>query len=63
MNITYDWNKGVWSNLPLGVKVSKLHKFNALPVQFSGSYEYNFANAAVVPEWSVNLTVKLLFPM
>ena len=63
MNITYDWNQGVWSNLPLGVKVSKLHKFNALPVQFSGSYEYNFANATVVPEWSVNLTVKLLFPM
>lgn len=63
MNITYDWNKGAWVNLPLGIKVSKLHKFDKLPVQFSGSYEYNFATAAVAPAWSVNLTVKLLFPM
>ena len=63
MNITYDWNKGAWVNLPLGIKVSKLHKFAKLPVQFSGSYEYNFANASVTPEWSVNLTVKFLFPI
>jgi hypothetical protein len=61
MNVTYDWKKGAWTNLPLGIKVSKLHKFNTLPVQFSGSYEYNFANTYVAPEWTLNLTVKFLF--
>jgi hypothetical protein len=63
MNATYDWDKGAWVNLPLGMKVSKLHKFGAQPVQFSGSYEYNFADDEVAPEWAVNLTVKLLFPL
>jgi hypothetical protein len=34
-----------------------------LPVQFSGAYEYNFANDYVAPEWTVNFTVKFLFPL
>ena len=63
MNATYDWDKGLWANLPLGLKVSKLHKFDKLPVQFSASYEYNFADEVVAPEWSLNLTVKFLFPI
>lgn len=63
MNATYDWEKGAWTNLPLGMKVSKLHKFGSQPVQFSGSYEYNFADDYVAPEWSMNLTIKFLFPI
>jgi len=63
MNATYDWEKGAWTNLPLGAKLSKLHKFGAQPVQFSGSYEYNFADDYVTPEWIVNFTVKFLFPL
>lgn len=63
MNITYDWNASRWSNLPLGLKLSKLIKFGKQPVQFSGSYEYNFADDAVSPEWTVNLAVKFLFPL
>lgn len=63
MNLTYDWQKGAWANLPLGLKVSKLHKFGALPVQFSGSYEYNFANDFVAPRWTLNFGVKFLFAL
>ena len=63
MNVTYDWEKGAWVNLPLGIKVSKLHKFGAQPVQFSGSYEYNFADDQIGPAWTANLTVKFLFPL
>jgi len=63
MNVTYDWDKGGWTNLPLGLKVSKLHRFGSQPVQFSGSYEYNFADDRVAPEWAVNFTVKFLFPL
>ena len=63
MNITYDWEKDDWTAIPLGVKLAKLVKFGRLPVQFSGAYEYNFANDYVAPEWTVNFTVKFLFPL
>ncbi len=63
MNITYDWEEGQWSDLPLGVKLAKLHKFGDLPVQFSGYYEYDFQDDVVGPEWTVNFTVKVLFPI
>lgn len=63
MSITYDWNRSGWSALPLGFKLSKLHKFSNFPVQFSGSYEYNFADDVVSPQWTINLTAKFLFPL
>jgi len=63
MNITYDWDKADWIALPLGVKLAKLTKFSTLPVQFSGAFEYNFADDYVVPEWTISFTVKLLFPL
>lgn len=63
MNITYDWDKNAWTSLPLGIKLAKLHKFGQLPVQLSGYYEYNFQDDFVAPRWSVNFTVKLLFPV
>ncbi|HAJ91619.1 MAG TPA: hypothetical protein DCO71_03200 [Gammaproteobacteria bacterium] len=63
MNATYDWNLNDWTNLPLGVKLSKLVKLGDQPVQFSGYYEYNFQDDYIAPEWTVNFTVKLLFPI
>jgi len=63
MNVTYDWRKRKWVNLPLGAKLSKLIKFGDLPIQFSGYYEYNFADDEIAPEWTVNFTAKFLFPL
>jgi hypothetical protein len=63
MNVTYDWDKSRWSALPLGAKLSKLHRFGKQPVQFSGAYEYNFQDDFVGPEWTVNFTAKFLFPL
>jgi hypothetical protein len=63
MNVTYDWEKDAWTALPLGVKLARLVKFGKLPVQFAGGYEYNFADDYVAPKWTVNITVKLLFPV
>ena len=62
MNIAYDWERDAWTALPLGVKVARLVKLGKLPVQFAGAYEYNFANDYVAPEWTVNFTVKFVFP-
>jgi hypothetical protein len=63
MNVTYDWKKSHWTALPLGIKLAKLVKFGKLPVQFSSAYEYNFADKYVAPTWTVNFTVKFLFPL
>jgi hypothetical protein len=63
MNVTYDWDKDAWSVLPLGVKLARLVKFGKVPVQFAGGYEYNFADDYVAPKWTVNFTVKFLFPV
>jgi len=63
MNATYDWVKSAWTVLPLGVKLAKLVTFGKLPVQFSGAYEYNFADDFTAPQWSLNFTVKFLFPI
>jgi hypothetical protein len=63
MNVTYDWDRDAWTVLPLGVKLAKLVKFGKLPVQFAGGYEYNFADDYVAPKWTVNFTVKFLFPI
>jgi hypothetical protein len=63
MNLVYDWEQDDWSALPVGMKLAKLVKFGALPVQFVGSYEYNFADDYVTPESTLNFTVKFLFPI
>ena len=63
MNVTYDWERDAWTILPLGVKLARLVKFGKLPVQFAGGYEYNFADDYVAPKWTVNFTVKFLFPV
>jgi len=63
MNLTYDWERDDWTALPLGVKLAKLVKIGGLPVQFAGSYEHNFVDDYVAPEWTFNFTVKFLFPI
>jgi hypothetical protein len=63
MNLVYDWERDDWTALPLGMKLAKLTKIGGLPVQFVGSYEYNFADDYVAPEWTFNFTAKFLFPI
>ena len=63
MNITYDYKQNDWTVLPLGIKLAKLVKLGDLPVQCSGACEYNFAKDYVAPEWTVNFTLKFLFPI
>lgn len=63
MNLTYDWEQGAWSALPLGIKLAKLTNFGDLPVQLAGSYEYNFVEDYVAPKWTLTFTAKFLFPL
>ena len=63
MNLVYDWERGQWTALPLGVKVAKLLRPGGMPLQLAGSYEYNFDDDEAAPQWTVELSVKLLFPL
>lgn len=63
MSITYDWERNNWSALPLGIRLSKPVKIGNIATQISGSYEYNFQDDYVAPEWTVNFTIKMLFPL
>jgi hypothetical protein len=62
MTFAYDWEASRWSSLPLGAKISKLVKISSLPVQFSGQYEYDFADDEIGSKHTLRFTVKFLFP-
>lgn len=62
MSLAYDWEKRRWSNLPLGMGISKLHKFDQLPVQFNLQYEHNFSDKLVAASDVLRFNVKLLLP-
>ncbi len=63
MSITYNWEQNKFTSLPLGLSVSKLHRFGKLPVQFSGQYEYDFADDAISdPEYLIRFSVKFILP-
>ena len=62
MSFAYDWDEGDWTSLPLGVKVATLQRVGALPVQFSFSHEYNFADHPGAPEETWGAVVKVLLP-
>jgi hypothetical protein len=62
MVITYDWDQGGFTSLPLGVKISKLMRFGSTPVQFTGSYEHNFYDEGVAAADTFSFTIKLLMP-
>jgi hypothetical protein len=62
MTFTYDWEASRWSNLPLGVGVSKLHRFGQQSVQFNLQYEHNFADQRGDAADTIRCSMKFLFP-
>ena len=62
MNLTYDWEGGRFSSLPLGAKVSKLLRLAGSPVQFSAQYEHDFADDEIGPADTFRFTIKFLVP-
>ena len=62
MSVTYDWENSRWASLPLGMSVSKIHKFGKTPVQFSGQYEHNFQDEGITGSDTLRFSVKILMP-
>lgn len=62
MSFAYDWDEGDWTSLPLGLKVASLQRVGSVPVQFTFSYEVNFADHPGTPEETWGAVVKVLLP-
>jgi hypothetical protein len=62
MTFTYDWNASDWTNLPLGISVSKVFRVGKVPLQLNGQFEHNFAKNRGAPNNTARLTLKILFP-
>ena len=62
MNFIYDWDRGEFTSIPLGLKLAKLVRFGGTPVQFQVNYEHNFQDDGIAPEDTVGVTIKLLLP-
>jgi hypothetical protein len=63
MSFNYDFEGGRWSSLPLGLRVSKLVDFGSRPMRTYIDVEYNFADDAIAPEWTVVFQVAPLFTL
>lgn len=61
MQIVYDWDAAEFTSLPLGVSLSKLHRFGDQPVQFNVQYEHNFYDERVGSSDTIRATMKFLF--
>jgi hypothetical protein len=61
MQIVYDWDGSEFTSLPLGLQISKLHKFGDQPVQFSAQYEHNFYDDDVGASDTFRASAKFLF--
>ena len=62
--ITANWEAGSgqkWT-VPVGGGFGKLHRFSKLPVDMKIQSFYNVVKPDFVPDWSLQFTVKFLFP-
>lgn len=59
---TYDWERGRWLSLPVGLQLGKVTKLAGQPVRFAINPQYNLKDDDGLERWSVSLTFALLVP-
>lgn len=62
LQFSYDWESSRWLSLPIGFQLGKVTKIGNQPMNFSINPQYNFADDAFLPEWSLTFTITALFP-
>lgn len=60
--ITMDWKRGRFVNLPLGGQLSKVTNLGSQPVKFSINPEYNVLSVSGAPDFSIRFGFTLLVP-
>ncbi len=61
MQIVYDWDAAEFTSLPLGISLSRLHRFGDQPVQLNVQYEHNFDDDGGGPSDTMRASMKFLF--
>lgn len=62
LQFVYDWNKGRWTNVPVGFQISKVSRFGREPISFGLSQQYNLLNRAGAKGYSITISATFLFP-
>jgi hypothetical protein len=63
LQITYDWEKGEWVQLPVGFQIGVVRPIAGQPFRFSVNPQWNLKNITGAVQSSVIFTVALLVPV
>lgn len=63
MSYVYDFERGKWTNLPLGLSLEKLIRIGSRPVRTFVQLEYNFQDRDIAPQWTLRFNFAPLFPL
>jgi hypothetical protein len=62
MSFTYDWPRGEWVEVPIGLRVQKAFGYAALrPFRFFVEAEQNLVNVRLVPSWTIRAQMRYTF--
>ncbi|HKL63839.1 MAG TPA: hypothetical protein VJ883_10760 [Woeseiaceae bacterium] len=59
---TYDWDSGKFTNLPVGIQLSKVGSIAGQSIRWSVNPEYNLRNREGLQEWTIRLSFSVLVP-
>jgi hypothetical protein len=62
MQFKYDWNKGQWTQLPLGIELDYIVDFWGQKIQWFVNPQYNFESTSSNSGWTVYVGLTLLVP-
>jgi hypothetical protein len=62
MKFKYAWNKGAWTQLPLGMEAKYIADVWGQKIDFFINPQYNFRNSSGDPEWQFYFGITLLVP-
>ena len=62
MAITYDWVRNQWTEVPVGLRVTKRFSGGLSPLQASLEVEQNLADARGAPSWTIRTMLKWTLP-
>jgi hypothetical protein len=58
----YDWERGEWLAMPIGLQLGKVLPIGGQPMRFAVNPQYDLKKTPGAPRFSVSLTVQLLLP-
>lgn len=62
MQFKYDWNKGLWTQLPLGIELNYIADLRGQKMQFFVNPQYNFQTNSSNSGWTIFVGLTLLLP-